>query len=513
MSRKKIRKIDADDQVFSYLPPKSPLLGIDMLSDSSHNNNDSNYVNLSDSNQRNYTILNRDDIEQRQEDDINTVANSLSISRAAAIILLCHYNWSVSKSCDKWFDDEQNVRKSLGLLEEPVPLPSVDEPRCWICLKNYPRDEMSAPACGHPFCSMCWIAYIRTAVANGLGCLKLRCPHKLCGVAVGEDMINVLATPEDKEKYGRYLRRSFIENSRKRRWCPAPGCNNAVEFTVGCGSNDVLCDCSHSFCWKCMGEAHWPVDCNIVSSWFFQICADSENMNRIFVKEKPCPACKRPVEWNQGSIAIRCPAPCKYQFCWSCLHAWAYHGDRHFVFHACNQYHPAKQISEYGVTNECRGMAKDSVERFSHYYYRWANNESSRKRALANLQQMRTVHREKSIIDAWLQIVECRQVLKWTYVYGYYFAEQVFANKKQIFKDFQGRAEYSLEELHQYAELELNKYLEGHGPSTGLNMLRDKLIRLTWLTGKLFKNLIYAIEHDLVLADDISCMASSSTTS
>ncbi|XP_074381189.1 putative E3 ubiquitin-protein ligase ARI8 isoform X2 [Apium graveolens] len=477
MPRKKIRKIDADDQV------------IEMLFDFSREENDSNDVLHSHADQKDYTILNRDAIEQRQDDDINNVANSLSISRAAAIILLCHYNWSVSKSCEKWFDDEEKIRKSLGLLEEPVPLPSGNELRCRICFENYPRDEMSAPACGHSFCSMCWIACIKTIISNDWGCLKLRCPLQSCGVAVGEDMINALATPEDKEKYRRYLRRSFIEDSRKRKWCPAPECNNAVEFIAGSGSNDVLCDCSCSFCWKCMEEAHWPVGCDIVS--------------RILVEEKPCPTCRRPIKWNQGSIAVRCSAPCKYQFCWSCLRSWAFHGEGLFVFRACNQYRPAKEISEYGVTNECRGMAKDSVERYSHYYYRWATNETSRKRALANLQQMGTVHREKFIIDAWLQIVECRKVLKWTYVYGYYLADD---NLQQIFEDVQGRAEYNLEELHQYAELELKKYLEGHGPSMGLNMLRDKLIRRTCVTGKLFKDLIYAIEHDL--EGFISCMAS-----
>lgn len=28
--------------------------------------------------------------------------------------------------------------------------------------------------------------------------------------------------------------------------------------------------------------------------------------------------------------------------------------------------------------------------------------------------------RFKYVVDAWLQIVECRRMLKWTYAYGYY---------------------------------------------------------------------------------------------
>lgn len=43
----------------------------------------------------------------------------------------------------------------------------------------------------------------------------LRCPDPSCGAAVGQDMINSLASDEDKERYSRYLLRSYIEDSKK----------------------------------------------------------------------------------------------------------------------------------------------------------------------------------------------------------------------------------------------------------------------------------------------------------
>lgn len=43
----------------------------------------------------------------------------------------------------------------------------------------------------------------------------LRCPDPSCGAAIGQDMIDKLATEEDKEKYARYLLRSYIEDNRK----------------------------------------------------------------------------------------------------------------------------------------------------------------------------------------------------------------------------------------------------------------------------------------------------------
>jgi ariadne-1 len=43
----------------------------------------------------------------------------------------------------------------------------------------------------------------------------LRCPDPACGAAVDQDMINLLASDEDKEKYDRYLLRSYIEDNKK----------------------------------------------------------------------------------------------------------------------------------------------------------------------------------------------------------------------------------------------------------------------------------------------------------
>jgi ariadne-1 len=43
----------------------------------------------------------------------------------------------------------------------------------------------------------------------------LRCPDPTCRAAVGIDMVNSLASEEDKKKYARYLRRSYIEDNRK----------------------------------------------------------------------------------------------------------------------------------------------------------------------------------------------------------------------------------------------------------------------------------------------------------
>ncbi|XP_024032724.1 probable E3 ubiquitin-protein ligase ARI8, partial [Morus notabilis] len=165
--------------------------------------------------------------------------------------LFLSINRSVSKVHDEWFADEEKVCKAVGFLEKPVvEYPNATELTCGICFEAYPRDKIHTAVCGHPFCDTCWGGYISTAINDGPGCLMLRCPDPSCSAAIGQDMIYKLASGEERGKYSRYFIRSYVEDNRKTKWCPAPGCDYAVDFVVGSGSFDVTCRCSYSFCWN-----------------------------------------------------------------------------------------------------------------------------------------------------------------------------------------------------------------------------------------------------------------------
>ncbi|XP_064955898.1 probable E3 ubiquitin-protein ligase ARI8 isoform X1 [Musa acuminata AAA Group] len=472
-------------------------------------NESDDYDDVTSRQQQNYTILSETDIRQHQWEDISSVSTVLSIPRYAASILLRHYNWSISRVHDEWFVDEEHVRKAVGFLEKPVEMMNARELTCGICFENYPRDSMSSASCGHPFCRACWRGYISTSISDGPGCLMLQCPDPSCGAAVGQNMVDVLAPEEDKDKYSRYLLRSYVEDNRKIKWCPAPGCEFAVKFVMGSGSYDICCFCSYSFCWNCTEEAHRPVDCDTVAKWILKNSAESENMNWILANSKPCPKCKRPIEKNQGCMHITCTPPCKFEFCWLCLGPWSDHGERTGGFYACNRYEAAKQEGVYDESERRKEMAKNSLERYTHYYERWATNQSSRQKALADLHTMQTEKLEKLsdgqsqpesqlkfIIEAWLQIVECRRVLKWTYAYGYYLPEHELA-KRRFFEYLQGEAESGLERLHQCVEKELHVYLDAESPVDNFNEFRTKLAGLTSVTRNYFENLVRALETGL----------------
>ncbi|RXH78896.1 hypothetical protein DVH24_006966 [Malus domestica] len=473
----------------------------------------------------NYIVLKESDIKHCQEDDITSVSAVLSISRVSSSILLHYYNWSVSKVHEAWFADEDKVRKTVGLLKKPVvQFPHSRELTCGICFEACPHGSIKSAACGHPYCCTCWKGYIGTSISDGPGCLTLRCPDPSCGASLGQDMISVLVSDEDNQKYSRYLLRSYIEDNKKTKWCPAPGCEYAVNFVGDNENYDVSCLCSHGFCWNCTEEAHRPVDCSTVEKWILKNSAESENMNWILANSKPCPKCKRPIEKNQGCMHMTCTPPCKFEFCWLCLGSWVEHGERTGGFYACNRYEAAKQEGAYDEAERRREMAKNSLERYTHYYERWASNQQSRQKALADLHQMRTVHMEKLsdiqrepesqlkfLTDAWLQIVECRRVLKWTYAYGYYLPDHEQA-KRQFFEYLQGEAESGLERLHQCAEKELLQFLSAEGPSKEFVDFHTKLAGLTGVTKNYFENLVRALENGLCDVDSQEACSGSTSS-
>ncbi|KAF9615083.1 hypothetical protein IFM89_021654 [Coptis chinensis] len=422
--------------------------------------------------QQNYTVLSEYNIQQLQEEAITTISNMNSISRVSATILLLHYNWSVDKLQDAWFADEEKVRTTVGLLEEPiVHYPNSKKVTCAICFEIFIRRRMHAAACGHPFCEKCWKGYVSTAINDGPGCLVLRCPDPSCHAAVGHDMINSLVSNEN--------------------------------FEVGSESYNVSCNCKYSFCWNCAEDAHSPVDCDIVAKWMLKNSDESENVNWILANSKACPECKRPIQKNDGCMHMTCRPPCRHEFCWLCLAPWTKHG----YDGSCNRYN---EKEKQDGTEKRRKMAKQLIDKYTHYYERWLANRLSRQKAVGDLKQMQDVNMEKLgknqcqtllqlkfITEAWLQIIECRRVLEWTYAYGYYVPEHEH-KKRELFECLQGHAEFELERLHLCAEKELQVYLNAEAPSEDFNNFRAKLKCFTNTTCNYFKNLVQALENGLV---------------
>ena len=270
---------------------------------------------------KSFTVLNMADIRRRQDEAISHVCSVLSLPKSHASLLLLHYNWTVSDFLERWFTDEHAVRNKIGLFVNPITIthtiPEIDDNNysdfiyCEICFEEFHHGEIWSLSCNHSFCVTCWKSYISSAINDSaIGSLTLKCPGFKCRVAVTRDLIDELVSIEEKEKFDDYVVRSYVECKRKNiKWCPAPGCECAIEFERD-GDNssgyDVTCLCSYGFCWNCGEECHRPVDCELVKNWSMKNSVEGENTQWIIAYSKPCPMCKRPIEKNQGCNHMTC---------------------------------------------------------------------------------------------------------------------------------------------------------------------------------------------------------------
>ncbi|KAI3940081.1 hypothetical protein MKW98_021646 [Papaver atlanticum] len=412
---------------------------------------------------KSYTIMKDEDIRSGQEENIKAVSDVLSVARSSAIMLLCHHHWCASDIQSQWFDDEEKIRKAVGLFEKkPIDVDQQISKKqkliCGICFDDYHHDEMYDAGCGHVFCESCWKGYIGTSVNDGPG---------VCCCVVQIHLVMLL-----------FVKRwcislSYIEDSRSIKWCPGPGCGSAIQFVHDTENYDLL-----------VNEAHHPVECSTVEKWNFKNSNEAENVTWILAHSKPCPNCKRPIEKNQG---------CNHMFCSMCKFS--------FVGYVLCQQRTIVLVMVIREMMETpiwvkKKMDRQYIAKYTHYYERWAGNHSSRDKAVEDLKKVQSVNIEKLssisskpatdfefIADAWKQIIECRSVLKWSYAYGYYLPEHE-KTKIQFFEYLQGEAEHGLERLHGC-----------------FNEFRNKLKGLTIVTKNFFENLVCGLANGLSEVD------------
>jgi ariadne-1 len=211
---------------------------------------------------------------------------------------------------EEWFADTDAVRARCGLVDAPsAPGPPPDPVTCGICFDAVPAASTLAARCGHAFCTDCWAGYVAAAVEAGPAALGLRCPLPDCLAAVPVAVIDAVAPPPARAKYAQFELRSFVDDNRRAAWCPAPGCEHAVEAAGAAGAGgaalDVGCACGAAFCFTCREEAHRPVDCETVRRWVVKNSAESENMTWILANTKQVRKGGRVRGEGRGRVRVR----------------------------------------------------------------------------------------------------------------------------------------------------------------------------------------------------------------
>ncbi|XP_026418849.1 uncharacterized protein LOC113314274 [Papaver somniferum] len=198
-------------------------------------------------------------------------------------------------------------------------------------------------------------------------------------------MINVFACEEGKQKYSSYLLRSYIEDNKEFKWCPAPDCGLAIKFVNGSDSCDVTCDCTHSFCWNCSKEGHRPVDCGTMEKWILKNNDASEHVTWLLANFKPCPNCKRPIEKSVRCNHVKCSI-CQFRFCWVCLVS--------VDNHSCNGYK-----GDVANNNLERNTTRKHLAKYIHYYERWVASHMSLDPAVISMRNLEIYHQDYGFVQ------------------------------------------------------------------------------------------------------------------
>jgi ariadne-1 len=133
---------------------------------------------------------------------------------------------------------------------------------------------------------------------------------------------------------------------------------------------------------------------------------------------------------------------------------WSEHGTS---WYNCNRFEEKSGLE----ARDQQAKSRQSLERYLHYYNRYANHEQSAKldkdiyiKTEKKMTQLQTTANmswiDVQFLEAASQALQsCRQTLKWTYAFAFYLARN---NKTEMFEDNQKDLEMAVENLSEMFE-------------------------------------------------------------
>jgi len=350
-----------------------------------------------------------------------------------------------------------------------------------------------------------WKEYLEIKIKDGPSCVIAKCPSPKCKALVHEVAFKILVDEKLLEKYKYYFTRSFVENNDYVKWCPSPGCSNAVRCDSINRKKPITCGCGYTFCFQCadvdVGD-HSPAPCDQVRKWKKKANEESENIKWLISNTKKCPKCRSPIEKNGGCMHMTCrTASCMFEFCWLCRGPWSEHGQATGGFYQCNKYDPTKDKKVYGEKTE----TKTELETYTFYFHRYESHKNALK--VANDQRNMCNKKAEEMMDkfgvrssdtkfmneATEQLAANRRVLQYSYVMGYYIDKKKETEKNLL--------EYLQEDLEKHTNDLSTSFEEGgklvvNYPS--FMKWREEISNKTRVNSKFLQNFLNGIVEGLV---------------
>jgi len=417
-----------------------------------------------------------------------------------AKLLLQYYNWNSDKATNEYFMGNQadaRINAGIDAPEEDLEMIEDNEVECPCCLDDVPVQNSASLTCGHRICKCCWSDYIlhSSKIKN---CFKLQCPMEDCKVGVtiprlhtlGIDKENLIKLQTRQEKF---RLRDYIQARSDLQMCPAADCENIQRFLLPVKQlSDIVCNCKHVYCARCLQDGHRPCPCDVADVWIAKATSEAENMQWIVARTKKCPKCRVPIEKNQGCNHMTCKN-CGHEFCWLCKGDWSSHGSATGGFYKCNIYEKRKTDGQTTKEEQAQQDAKSELERYSFYFTRYDNHIRSINQMKKTLEEAETrmgelmskfkwKPNEASFIkEAANTIIDCRRLLAWTYPIGYYMDDKF--QMRDLFHQYQKDLEVYTEHLHELAEQKLEVFKDNNKRADVINYqrviqkYRDNLVR------------------------------------
>ncbi|CAG8906430.1 unnamed protein product [Penicillium egyptiacum] len=408
-----------------------------------------------------FRVLDPPDIDREQLAQVNEVCAVLGLPPESVAILLRFGRWNKEKLIESYMEHPEETLEEAGLgsnFEGTAKTERVPGFMCDICCEDGDDLETYAMRCGHRYCVDCYRHYLGQKIKEEGEAARIQCPGDGCNRIVDSKSLDLLVTKELQGRYRELLTRTYVDDKENLKWCPAPNC----QYAINCGvkSRDlrrivptVRCFCKHEFCFGCSLSDHQPAPCKLVKMWLQKCEDDSETANWISANTKECTKCNSTIEKNGGCNHMTC-RKCKYEFCWMCMGLWSEHGTS---WYNCNRY---EEKSGADARN-AQAKSRSSLERYLHYYNRYANHEQSAKLDkdlyLKTEKKMTSLQSQSGL--SWIEVQfldtasqalqQCRQTLKWTYAFAFYLARN---NLTEIFEDNQKDLEMAVESLSEMFE-------------------------------------------------------------
>ncbi|KAJ7090870.1 hypothetical protein B0H15DRAFT_778838 [Mycena belliarum] len=447
-----------------------------------------------------YDSLSQPAIEKLMEQDVEHIRGIFGVDASTASLLLRHMLWNKERLIEKYMDNANKMLVAAGVSapEAEPPRPSrrpsrkpkspskdADAPFvCSICFDDAPDLVPRALDCAHAACTGCWAAYITSKIRDEAE-HACRCMAEGCALVAPDVFVREAVDEETYQRFQELLVRHFVSCTSHLKFCPYPSCTNTVSCPaaaskssltsvvpiVSCGARGLASTSSqsmtqsqelvrqatgkeHKFCFGCIIDSdHRPVVCGVALLWLKKCRDDSETANWIKSNTKECSKCMSTIEKNGGCNHMTCKK-CKHEFCWVCMGPWSEHGT---AWYSCNRYDEKGGVD----ARDSQSKSRASLERYLHYYNRWANHEQSAKLALDLFAKTEKKMEEMQVTSAltWIEVQfmkkaveevdKCRMTLKWTYAMAYYLAK---GNQKDLFEDNQRDLERAVEDLSELLE-------------------------------------------------------------